>query len=989
MKTISKKICVALLTAVFAVCALACLWMAAFASAEENGAWTDAWAYQYGQPAGTLLEPDGNGYISTGELTAPPTIFQFEGLNGDRNPVPTALNGLKMVFTIELTEETPMYNLDGTFKSDAPAGVFNGFFLLVPKPMFYGAGANDFAFGTCIWADNFSEPDTLRFANAIISNGNPTWTGGTVASAPLYVKGQDNVLEVRYSGGTYIMYLNDVQVGEMSAENAMKFTDGKGYMIVQLNDSFGKAKLTIKELSAPETIGGRLLEKGSEEIVLAEEGVGGYRQMSAESPAVMYGNDAFARARFQEQGGDGFALTRVEQSLLGGSEFRFLYEAGASDTKEQFFADWQDASGSTLRLLLERGADSKTVARVLYKDAQVGTDQDITFYTDGATENNIRQVRTVRGYVFEVNGAALTADIHAAAEEMLAQSTGRQVTFSFGKLAAEEPVAAGATVTVSGAREVLIEEESPAEIVVRENAEYLADIDGNRYLYSLEDQAFSARYTEYKLLANSFAATFQVERFGENTEKFDLIISSSEDQWYTEATGIVLRFLPAETGAVMNVIVSKNGQETVIAENIAYNEFSWSGENNYIGIAYSNDDASWVYALSTASTYIPVAFTAEANAQLTQALAAFENANGYFAVENGVQADTAFQLVRIDYCVRRGVAPPNWSTEFNMPPVWGYYANEGEANLSSNGISTWYTNMPQAKVGVRNFRIDFDVYLQAAGSDGGLYMYLSSATTWYALAPSSLGIVFNYIDEDTAAVQFSYGVTENGVYTQGSGGSAQVDFSWKGSNTWEIKQDAGGSWQYYVNGTAVTFESEEEDAASVNEKMNETGFMQNFAGNAGQATLQIMNLRTDITLIVRELSYLQPNSRPSVEKYLSDDYNGTTVYVGEELRIDLSQYFSDRDEGDTLLFETSVGTIEGNELVYSPQEAQDEVVIRVTATDKEGMTAVQTFTVKAAVKEEGGGCGGCSGTAAGTTALPAAAALAIAVAALLKKKSAG
>lgn len=954
----------------FAVAALAACGLAAAFGAEQGEAakWSDDWAYQWGMAAGTPVDVDANGSLVTSdEITSAPTIFQFEGLDGKRNPKPTSLNGLKMTFTIQLTQETPEYRLDGTFQDTARAGLFNGWFLIVPKPQFYGAGANDFVFGTGIWADNFTVPDTLRFVNASYSAGNPTWTGGTVTSAKFFVTGQDNVLEVRYEGGQYRMFVNGVHVGEMSAADAaVHFPKGEGYMILQLNDTFGPAKLTVKELTAPEAPEGETLEAGSEETVLAEAGVsGGYRQASAITPAVVYSKDNLNRPFFREYANMGFGIRRVDETYVTGSEIRFFfaglgYAADGGFSSEIFSVSYCGAGGKTFELRFARTdeTDPGTAVVAYYDGAEVGAAQSGIFYTDGATENVILLAKRVGGYSLTVNGEAIVIQKIDEIFESDNFADGR-ASLLFAKESKGGETAENATLTLIGYRDVAAAESLP-ETIVAENdtTAYLADMDGKGYVYNLSEQDFAVRYTEYKLLANSFAATFRLDRSGEGDAQFDLILSSRADARYTEGSAVLFRFERKGGNTAMKILLMNEGTETVVLETEA-GQFQWNGRN-YVGLAYSNDDSGWIYALDDAQTYIPVAMNAEQSAKLSGAIASFAGGYACLAAEGGAGALTSLHLERVDYFVRRGVAAPNWSTNFNVPPVWGYFSEAGEAVLGSTGLTTWYTTMPTAKVPVKGFRMEFDVYTQA--SAGGLYFYLSSSTLWYAQAPAAVGIAMTRVDDETARIAFSKTTVVNGTFVQKDTPAAEMAFSWKGRNVWEIKQDADGLWQYYLNGEVFVAaaepneEGEPENAPmTVDSVLTDPDFIRAFEGSRAQATLQIFNNNTDSTVIVRDLPLLKPNSRPRVTEYISDFVANKTFEAGKEFTLDLSAYFEDSDEGDSLTFTASAGTVEGTVFRFTPEEVSDGFEIRITATDSEGSTAVQIFKLKI-VEGTGGGC---------------------------------
>lgn len=86
------------------------------------------------------------------------------------------------------------------------------------------------------------------------------------------------------------------------------------------------------------------------------------------------------------------------------------------------------------------------------------------------------------------------------------------------------------------------------------------------------------------------------------------------------------------------------------------------------------------------------------------------------------------------------------------------------------------------------------------------------------------------------------------------------------------------------------------------------------------------------------------NIAPVVSKVIENQL----VLAGEELTIDLSKHFSDRD-GDDLTFATTKGTVKGN--ILSLQLAEGSHTISVTATDGEKSVTAQ-FTVSVSLSEE-------------------------------------
>ncbi|MCP1143693.1 DUF5050 domain-containing protein [Lysinibacillus endophyticus] len=109
-------------------------------------------------------------------------------------------------------------------------------------------------------------------------------------------------------------------------------------------------------------------------------------------------------------------------------------------------------------------------------------------------------------------------------------------------------------------------------------------------------------------------------------------------------------------------------------------------------------------------------------------------------------------------------------------------------------------------------------------------------------------------------------------------------------------------------------------------------------------TLYLKNIKSSSGETLKDTKFnftvLETNNAPKLVKEIPNQ----STTVGENLTINLGDYFVDTDKGDTLTYTATKGQITGNSWVY---EATKEVVesVTITATDKAGKNVKSIFTI--------------------------------------------
>ncbi|RKQ13327.1 DUF5050 domain-containing protein [Lysinibacillus endophyticus] len=109
-------------------------------------------------------------------------------------------------------------------------------------------------------------------------------------------------------------------------------------------------------------------------------------------------------------------------------------------------------------------------------------------------------------------------------------------------------------------------------------------------------------------------------------------------------------------------------------------------------------------------------------------------------------------------------------------------------------------------------------------------------------------------------------------------------------------------------------------------------------------TLYIKNIKSTSGLTLKDTKFtfnvLQTNNPPKVVKEIPNQ----TTTVGQSISINLSDYFVDEDQDDTLAFLATKGKITGANWIYEAAEKGVESV-SITAKDKAGKAIKSTFTI--------------------------------------------
>ena len=974
--------------------------------------WNQSWYYQTGATPGNVPRNDQGELVGTGE-TATPSIFQIADVGEETALVtPTPIEGYKMTFTFLPGADATHYNQDNTYKDRSFHELMQIF--LLPTPTWYNNSAlnYDVGYGVFAWPDNNAD-GTTRWGGRYVDAAGMSSHDATamVVNSPFYWDGiTENVFEVRKelnetSGEvSYNIYVNDTLVGVMPTEKVAKFPDGKAYMCIYVPQNVsGTGTITIKSITSK-------VNTAPTEVTQAGQELG--TDYILESGSVLYNLNGISVSSVKAVNETTpFTVVSKDTLSINGSTTNFALSGLGyiGNSFETVTLAYRDTGNKELRIIFRRTDNSSQNVSVAVKYFDGSSEtvlKDFTqldeFNYSGTSYNSVILEKTMFGATnITVNGQTLTGV--TGLDEKLAEMEFAGDSYNQAKIAYTKAVAEGTEgtdarsatgITLVGFESSEGSYQMPENIIIDDsanangaNTKAYTDGTGKLSIYNSDAVAFGFRYGDKKAVVDSFGFRFRVDRdtnsFG-NTTPFDVILSSVTDNWYTEGSAVIFRYQLQGDGTLLKVLVYKDGSETEVYSALTTKAFDWTGKNdNYIGLAYSADDAGWV-VVDDAAALLPLETNAEFTAALDEIRGDFEDSIANICIQSGADKGTMFTFSRLDYYVNRGVAPDGWALGSGSAPVWGYFPSEGNATLASTDtLKQWATTMPSKKVLLDGFKIEFDLY----GNEYGAFAGYISSGGWYSDAVNgAIGFEVNYISDGRARVAAKY--DSNATVC-----SVEMDFNWGGRNTIEIKR-VDGEFAVLVNGVRMTGEYKEEDEVI---GQAEDLIAEKFASQAERfgtdsGTFQFWNINADQTFIIRELVLATPNAKPRVETYISDETTGKTYKVGEKISFDLSEYFFDQDvvNGDVLSYTASIGTIEGSIWSYTPtdEDVDKTVNVVITCSDARNSSVSQDFDLKIVKGDSSSADGekGCGAAFAGAWGIAGGIFVLVAVVAVVSKR---
>lgn len=479
-----------------------------------------------------------------------------------------------------------------------------------------------------------------------------------------------------------------------------------------------------------------------------------------------------------------------------------------------------------------------------------------------------------------------------------------------------------------------------------------------------QDGAFKAVKTDTVCDVTKFTHDFGIRKEGSNTQGVSIVLSSSQDWYENGHTGVLLTFRYAETIGAYTIYdaevgVYSGGKYTALGT-AQTSKFYLNAINH---MAFGKTLGGWVLRLNEEE----LAFDGDISAGINGVLSAYESNKAYLQVHSKGEAGTAYEYKSTYNILAQLQYPTNWAPGAAGGSDFGEPSYEGEQILIPPSGALGYSAIKiDKRVPVDGFSFEFEL-LRSGGDDGKIFsVIIANSTSWYQKCKS---VMFMFRPKgieggvyDKASFSLAYSDADQGWDLEGDaskgGASVEVDFNWQGKNTIALRNE-DDRWIITINGKDISSE------VSATSKIESVigGFSEN------QGVLQLWNGEAFTVCTLGQLTEIEP---PKTQAIVIGSFNFDDCTVGQEIRIDLTQLFSDKN-GDGLTYSADKGTIDGTSWVYTVSREGLQFVT-ITATDQGQPELQADYLVRINTKpaENTSSGGGCSSAVSVSAALGAA-----------------
>ncbi len=470
----------------------------------------------------------------------------------------------------------------------------------------------------------------------------------------------------------------------------------------------------------------------------------------------------------------------------------------------------------------------------------------------------------------------------------------------------------------------------------------------SEYGWGFQSEGAFRLLSSKKVWADKFGLAFRLNR--ETAGGVTIAVVPEQKNWHTDQAGAGYRLslLPDSTYSNTMVTLTAGGEEI---KSFSTGRINWQepAADNLLCIGKSA--GGW--SLSLNGKLEPL--TATESAKMEQVLTGFEDRVGYLQFEN-LEGKLAFTFVGIQYGIAAAEAPEGFEQGPVNAPVWtevsqgelaGWIA-DGEATCSVQGNEPLPLNGMRMDLRMAHGEEQTSFVLAFTSRNGG---------EWYTGA-YTICLQIRWTPEigDTAA-EVSLLIyrpdTETNRDEPVKITETVSNFSWFGTGRLEFRRSRG-TWGIYWNDKALFGKKIGAEGMTCAQYLEEiapfyedgVGYFQFYAPAGSETSLVVVSQTT-----------FYPNHPPVVDQNRVEALSSGAYRVGEEVRIDLSQLFSDED-GDELSYFATSGKIEGSIWSYTAA-AEENLSITFTCSDSEGSvtTALSLSFTGNSLGGNGDGCG--------------------------------
>lgn len=606
---------------------------------------------------------------------------------------------------------------------------------------------------------------------------------------------------------------------------------------------------------------------------------------------------------------------------LDGLEIVFDYyspEGSASD----FRILYSDASVFKMGFFIRKGSASGRAKITFYgASTEVGS-IDIPFNFDGTNSIKLSKSTSTGKWGVTINGNRYMEDCHSIIESDVANKfTNQQANVYLWDADSEMEN----YISLRAIRGGAFKGEPEGWKRGDEDTNFVLSAAGNVKVTS-EGGDFKAIRDDDVFDVTRFTHDFAIHKEGENTQGVSLVLSS-DSEWYENGhSAVLLTFQYARTLGTyiiynVDIGVYRNGTYAKLA-GAETSKFYPNAMNH---MAFGKTLSGWVLRLNGEE----LSFDGAIDDGLNGVRSDFTDDAAYLQIHaKTAEAGTSYEYKSAFAVLAQMSYPTNWAPGKAGGSDFGEPTKVGEQILiPAASVSTYtYSGIKiDRKVPVDGFSFEFDL-MRTTGDDGKHFgVIIANTSSWYQDCKSVMLMFrpqgFESGVYDQAEFSLAYSDFDNGLDLEGDiikgGMSVTVPFNWQGRNLLRVYSE-DDRWYIEINGESV---SSVVSATSKIEKVidsfdNGQGYLQLWNGEA-------YTVCTIVDLSVSELVKTLP--------IITGSFNFDTAKVGEEISVDLTQLFTERD-GDPLKYSASAGTIEGNIWTYKV-EKEGLQFVTVTATN--------------------------------------------------------